>query len=39
MKIDAVFAYDDTAAYEAYRAAKKVGREKGVLFVGVGGVP
>ena len=38
-KIDAVFAYDDAAAYAAYQAAKAAGREKGVLFVGVGGLP
>jgi ribose transport system substrate-binding protein len=38
-KIDAVFAYDDAAAYAAYQTAKTAGREKGVLFVGVGGVP
>jgi ribose transport system substrate-binding protein len=38
-KIDAVIAYDDTAAEAAYQAAKKVGREKSILFVGVGGLP
>jgi ribose transport system substrate-binding protein len=38
-QIDAVFAHDDAAAYAAYQAAKAAGREKGVLFVGVGGVP
>ena len=38
-KIDAVFAYDDAAAYAAYQAAKAAGRERGVLFVGVGGLP
>jgi ribose transport system substrate-binding protein len=38
-KIDAVFAYDDTTAYAAYRAAKTAGREKGPLWVGVGGLP
>ncbi len=38
-QIDAVFAYDDAAARAAYDAAKAAGREKGVVFVGVGGVP
>ena len=38
-KIDAVLAYDDAAAYAAYRAAKAAGREKDVLFVGIGGLP
>lgn len=38
-EIDAVFAFDDAAAYAAYETAKAAGREKGVLFVGVGGVP
>jgi ribose transport system substrate-binding protein len=38
-KIDVVFAYDDAAAKAAYQAAKAAGREKGVLFVGVGGLP
>ena len=34
-----MFAYDDAAAAAAYQAAKAAGREKGVLFVGVGGLP
>ena len=38
-QIDAVFAYDDAAARAAYQAAKTAGREKGALFVGVGGLP
>ena len=38
-KIDAVFAYDDAAALAAYQAAKAAGREKGMIFVGVGGLP
>jgi ribose transport system substrate-binding protein len=38
-QIDAVFAYDDAAAKAAYDAAKAAGREKGVLFLGVGGMP
>jgi len=37
-QIDAVFAYDDAAAYAAYQAAKAAGREKDVLFLGVGGM-
>ena len=37
--IDAVFAYDDAAAHSAYLAAQAAGREKDVLFVGVGGMP
>jgi ribose transport system substrate-binding protein len=38
-KIDAVFAYDDAAALAAYQAAKAAGREKGIAFMGVGGLP
>jgi ribose transport system substrate-binding protein len=38
-KIDAVFAYDDAAALAAYQAAKAAGREKGIVFMGVGGLP
>ena len=38
-KFDAVFAYDDAAAATAYETARAVGREKDVLFVGVGGLP
>ena len=38
-KIDAVFAYDDATALAAYQAAKAAGREKGMLFMGVGGLP
>lgn len=37
--IDAVFAFDDAAAYAAYETAKAAERAKGVLFVGIGGVP
>ena len=37
--IDAVFAYDDAAAKAAYDAAKAVGRERNMLFVGIGGMP
>jgi ribose transport system substrate-binding protein len=38
-EFDAVFAYDDAAARAAYEAAQKAGREKDVLFIGVGGLP
>jgi ribose transport system substrate-binding protein len=38
-QIDAVFACDDTAALAAHRAAKAAGRQKGVLWVSVGGTP
>jgi ribose transport system substrate-binding protein len=38
-KIDAVFAYDDTVACAAYQAAGALRRQKGVIFVGVGGLP
>ena len=34
-KIDAVYAHNDRIAPGAYRAAKKVGREKEMLFVGI----
>lgn len=37
--IDAVFAYNDTAALTAYEVAKNAGREKNVLFIGIGGLP
>ncbi len=38
-QIDAVLAYDDAAAAAAHKTAKAAGREKGTLFVGVGGLP
>jgi ribose transport system substrate-binding protein len=38
-RFDAVFACDDAAALAAYESAKAAGRNKGVLFLGVGGVP
>lgn len=38
-QFDAVFAFDDAAARAAYETAKSAGREKGVLFIGVGGLP
>ena len=34
-----MFAYDDAAARAAYETAKAAGREKEVLFIGVGGLP
>jgi ribose transport system substrate-binding protein len=37
-QFDAVFACDDAAACAAHQTAHKAGREKGVLFVGVGGL-
>ena len=38
-KIDAVYAHTDRIAPGAYRAAKKVGREKEMLFVGIDALP
>jgi ribose transport system substrate-binding protein len=38
-QFDAVFAYDDLSARGAYDAAKAAGREIGVLWIGVGGLP
>ena len=38
-KIDAVNAHNDRIAPGAYRAAKKVGREKEMLFVGIDALP
>lgn len=38
-KIDAVFAHNDRIAPGAYAAAKKVGREKEMLFVGIDALP
>lgn len=38
-QFDAVFAFDDAAARAAHETAKAAGREKGTLFVGVGGLP
>ena len=38
-KIDAVDAHNDRIAPGAYRAAKKVGREKEMLFVGIDALP
>ncbi len=38
-KIDLVYAHNDPMAYGAYMAAKDVGREKGVAFLGIDGIP
>ncbi|WP_418210963.1 substrate-binding domain-containing protein [Bacteroides zhangwenhongii] len=38
-KIDVVYAHNDRIAPGAYRAAKKVGREKEMLFVGIDALP
>jgi ribose transport system substrate-binding protein len=38
-KIDVVYAHNDPAAHGAYLAAKAVGREKEMLFVGIDGLP
>lgn len=37
--IDLVYAHNDPMAYGAYLAAKEAGREKGVFFLGVDGIP
>lgn len=38
-KFDAVFAHNDPGAHGAYLAAQAAGREKGVIFVGIDGLP
>ena len=38
-KIDAVYAHNDRIAPGAYQAAKKVGREKEMIFVGIDALP
>lgn len=38
-KIDAVYAHNDRIAPGAYKAAKKVGREKEMIFVGIDALP
>jgi ribose transport system substrate-binding protein len=38
-QIDALFAVDDAAAYAAHQTFKAAGREKGVVFLGIGGLP
>lgn len=37
--IDLVYAHNDPMAYGAYLAAKDAGREKGIAFLGVDGIP
>lgn len=37
--IDVVFAHNDIMAYGAYRAAKSVGRERGIKFLGIDALP
>ena len=37
-QIDALFAFDDATAFAAYQIFKAAGREKGVAFIGVGGL-
>jgi len=38
-KIDVVYAHNDPMAHGAYLAAKAAGREKGIRFVGIDGLP
>jgi ribose transport system substrate-binding protein len=38
-KIDLVYGHNDPSAYGAFLAAKDVGREKSILFLGVDGLP
>ena len=38
-EIDVVFAHNDIMAYGAYRAAKSMGREKGIKFLGIDAMP
>ena len=38
-KIDLVYAHNDPLAYNAYLAAKDAGREKGMKFLGIDGIP
>jgi len=38
-KIDLVYAHNDPGAHGAYLAAKSAGREKGIVFVGIDGLP
>ncbi len=37
--IDLVYAHNDPMAYGAYQAAKDAGREKGIAFLGIDGIP
>jgi ribose transport system substrate-binding protein len=38
-QIDLVYAHNDPLAYNAYLAAKDAGREKGMKFLGIDGIP
>jgi ribose transport system substrate-binding protein len=38
-RIDAVYAHNDPGAHGAYLAARAAGREKGITFVGIDGLP
>jgi len=38
-KIDLVYGHNDPAAHGAYLATKATGREKGIIFVGIDGLP
>lgn len=38
-KIDLVYAHNDPMAYGAYMAAKDMGREKNIAFLGIDGIP
>ncbi len=38
-QIDLVYAHNDPMAYGAYLAAKEVGREKGIAFLGIDAIP
>lgn len=38
-RIDLVYAHNDPLAYNAYLAAKDAGREKGMMFFGIDGIP
>lgn len=38
-KIDLVYAHNDPMAYGAYLAAKEIGREKEIAFLGIDGIP
>jgi ribose transport system substrate-binding protein len=38
-KIDVVYGHNDPAAVGAYVAAENAGREKGIVFIGIDGLP
>lgn len=38
-KIDLVYAHNDPMAYGAFLAAKDIGREKGIMFLGIDAIP